>query len=576
MDILGFLSPSPFAWQPEIGTTPQLEEVAEGFPIELFTDFHNVIFGPKETTVPIEVLPKAEKIGYLYGSYGFLLFFNRIHVLPNSINVGNLANNQTRTIEIFNAFLSETQTLEEIGLNGNLSGVTLSATAPEVFPPMASKFFTLSINTAGSPAFDGFFNFVFDNATAPPLSVRGQRIIPFVFAHNWQTLPIESVEYLTKIYETIGDLETAVKHRPFPRRRLKYRHTVLDNPTIEEIAEKRAELEAVVYSWMHRPYALPIWEDQLYLSSLLAAGATEVPANPVGLDFDEGGYIIFWRNASEYELIEISEVTGSAIKFTRATERDWQAATIIMPARLARLQQSVDFVKETEELLEFETTWIVEPDQRSINRIGTFSAPTYRGFPIWLAAYRFADQLENMSSRKQTIFDYQIGARSVIPAGINPRGNFPNAVINVSRAEMAAFYGFLNDRAGKLNPAWFPSWSKDFQLIDDAGNGATAIAVRGNRFSNVYATGANRKDIMIRWNDDYKFYVRIESAAPIDENSENLLLAAPLPRALLLTNYDRISFLKFARLEADSMEITKESTTISRAEFTCRELVASE
>lgn len=580
-NIAGVLLETGFQLNGETGLTPALTEgLPNIFPADVLPPFVPLpIAGAVAIAAPIDILPQAEFAGAIVPSIGDL-FFNRIHVLPNVINVGNLANKQTRQIEIFNAYIEETQTLETVAENGNLSGVAFDLEPPQVFAPFGSKFFTITINAAGAPAFNGFYSFTFDNATAPDLSVLGQRIIPFVFPHNWNALPVEAVEYLTKVYETRADYETAVKFRAFPRRRLKYRHTVIENADPKQIAEARAELESAIYSWMHRPFALPIWEDCLFLSSFLSADATEINCNPVGLDFDAGGYILFWKNSKDFELIEITEVLSNKIKFKRATERDWTGATLVLPARLARLADSVDFVGETEDILEFSTEWIVEPDQRSINRIGTFTAPTYRGFPIWLAAYRFADTIERSLNRKQTIIDFGIGARAVLPTGANPRGNFPAAVINMNRQEIAAFYGFLDQRAGKLNPCWFPSWANDAQLLDTAGETATSITVAGNRFSNVYAADpsadSNRRDLMIRWKDDFKFYVRVLSATAVNSEKENLFLSAPLPRILTPANIDRISFLRFARLEADRVELTKETTNVSRAEFICRELVAAE
>lgn len=581
MNIAGFLIPNSFLLNGATGTTPQLEEgLPANLPFEL-TPPTNAAFGGTITEAgAIEVQPQTELNGALIPSFG-AVFFNRIHVLPNVINVGNLANKQTREIEIFNAFIETTQTLETVTPNGNLSGVAFDAAPPEVFAPFASKFFELTINAAGAPSFNGFFAFEFDLATAPNLIVSGQRIIPFTFPHNWNVLPIENLEFLTKIYESRADYETAQKLRPFPRRRLKYRHTAIESTNAAEIAETRAEMEAVLYSWLHRPFALPIWEDLQILTGELAAGAETLPvASTVGLDFDAGGYVIFWKDSANYELIEIESVSANSIALARPTEKTWQPATLVLPARLARLSGEQMLSGETEDILEFETTWIIEPSQKSTNRVGVWNAPVYRTFPVWLGALRLAEAIENRIGRKQSVFDYETGGRSVIATGANPRGSFPAASVNMNREEIAAFYGFLEQRAGKLNPCWFPSWANDARLIATAGSAADSITIAGNRFSNVYAAapeaGKNRRDLMIRWKTGEMFFVRVESAEAINEFSENLFLSAPLPRLLSPETVDRISFLRFARLEADTIELAKETTNFSRSEFILRELVAAE
>lgn len=580
MNIAGFLIPNSFLLNGATGTTPALEEgLPANFPFELTPPSTAAIAGGLTVAAPLSIQPAADLAGALIPSFG-ALFFNRIHVLPNVINVGNLANKQTREVEIFNAFIETTQTLETVTPNGNLSGVAFDATLPEVFAPFASKFFELTINSAGAPSFNGFFALEFDLATAPNLIVYGQRIIPFTFPHNWNVLPVENLEYLTKIYESRADYETAQKLRPFARRRLKYRHTAIESTDAAAIAEARAELESVLYSWLHRPFALPIWEDLTVLTGELAAGAETLAVQTVGLDFDAGGYVIFWRNSESFELIEIESVSSNSINLARPTEQTWQPATLVLPARLARLSGEQILSGETEDILEFETTWIIEPSQKSTNRVGVWNPPQYRTFPVWLSAFRLAEAIENRIGRKQTVFDYETGGRSVITSGVNPRGSFPAAAVNMNREEIAAFYGFLDQRAGKLNPCWFPSWANDAKLIATAGSAATSVTIAGNRFSNVYAAepeaGKNRRDLMIRWKTGEMFFVRVESAEPINEISENLFLSAPLPRLLSPETVDRISFLKFARLEADNIELTKETTNVSRSEFILRELVAAE
>lgn len=577
--INGNILESPFQLD-ETFLSPELSEFAEAnFPVEVEPPVAGLVAAPVSIAAPLSFFHQT--IGGAILPTFADLFFNRIHVLPVKINVGNLANKQTRQIEIFNAWIAEGATLENVTPNGELSGVDFAITPPVVFAPLQSFNFELTINEVGAPNFNGFYEFDFGLKTAPNLTVLGRRIILFPFSHNWENLPSETLEYLTAIFESRADYEQGQKLRPFPRRRLKYFHTPIESGELLAIAENRAELEALLYLWMHRVFALPIWEDLVVLVANLPAGSTEVSIATAGLDYDAGSYIVFWKNSGELELIEIESVTSSLVTLARPTENDWNIGTLILPARLARLAAQIELSGETEEHLQFETEWMLEPNQQSINRIGTFSAPTYRGFPVVLSAFRMNETFQTQLTRKQTLIDYETGGRTVLASGANPRGRFPLSLINLTRTEQKAFYAFLEARSGKLNPCWFPSWQRDFQLLATAGSGATSIVVKGNRFSNIYGAdydnfGFNRRDLLIRWLDGTNFFVRVLSAAPVDEQSETLLLNAALPKELTVSQLDCISFLKFARFESDNIEIVKETINASRAEINLRELVAAE
>jgi len=564
----------------ETGLTPQVSEFLEAnFPFEV--ENPNLAYSGSGITSNVPISVEFQSIeGNILETFGDL-FFNRIHVVPVKIDVGNLANKQTREIEIFNAWILESADLDAVTPNGVLSGVDFDITPPISFPPLTGFSFELTINTSGTPAFNGFYQFDFGSKSAPDLTVLGRRIILFPFRHNWSQLPKEVLEYLTTIHEGTSDMEQGVKLRPFPRRRITYFHSPIEDGDLANIADNRSELEALLYSWINRIFALPIWEDVSVLQNDLASGSLNIPLSTVGLDYDEGSYVILWKDSKTFELIEIETVNSGSLGLARATDLEWSQGALILPARLSRLNSEVELSGDTEEHLQFETEWILESNQKSTNRIGTYTALSYRGFPVFMETNQLDDKIKIQLSEKNTQIDYGLSTRTVIRKGYNPRSRFSIFHLNSNRSEISSWYGFLENRSGKLNPCWYPTWARDFELLNVVASGATSMVVRGNRFSNIYGKdydnfGLNRRDILIRWKDKTNFFVRILSASPVDENSETLLLNGSFPKELQVAQVDRISFIRFARFESDNVEVTKENNNVSRSTINLRELVASE
>lgn len=581
----GGLLDTGFVLYGDTGLTPNIDS---GLPVDFPTEINNYFSNQSDSgplsnvAAPVDIIPNDNYQGAIIPNFGTDVFFDRIHVLPNVIDVGNLANNQTRTIEIFNAFIQESATLNAYSPNGLLSGVQFNIdNLPVQFFPLSSHFYQLKINTTGSPNFDGFYDFDFGEKSAPPLSVKGRRIIIFPFKHNWVQLPTETLEFLTQIYESRSDLESSQKLRPYPRRKLKYYHTPIESGELKYIAESKAEMEAIIYLWMHRIFALPIWEDFSVLVGTLNLGSLSVPMPTTGLDYDSGSYIVFWKSASKFELVEIDTVSQNSISLIRATQNEWGPGTLILPARLARLASMPQFKGDTEDILQFETEWALEPNQKSIKRIGTYTAPVYRNFPVYMPTYINDGEYSTSLKRKQVEIDYGTGMKSVASLGKNPRGNFPALHLNLSRLEASKFYGFINDRSGRLNPCWFPSWARDFTISEVISNNSSSLIVKGNRFSNIYGGdyqnfGFNRRDLMIRWTDGTILFARVMNAAIIDDETEVLQIDKTFPKEMQVNQLDRISFLKFARFESDNIEIVKETGNISHSELSLMELVAAE
>ena len=93
---------------------------------------------------PVDVASRAAA-GVRQGSF-FDDWYNRIHLAPTALDVGNLVSAQTHQIEVWNAYRTPQQ-LAAITAQGN-DGLTLTGPAapPTTYAPLEARIYTLSVD----------------------------------------------------------------------------------------------------------------------------------------------------------------------------------------------------------------------------------------------------------------------------------------------------------------------------------------------------------------------------------------------------------------------------------------------
>jgi hypothetical protein len=515
------------------------------------------------------VAPGAALTGFRALSFADL-WFNRIHVFPAIVDAGNLVFNEVRNVEIWNSFLSASKQISAVTPSGELSGVALNLTPPADFAPLESIVYELTISLSGAPDFAGAFAFTLADATpAPLLLVSGRRIIPIPFRADWSRLPSESLDYLTKVYEADSGMEKRVRFRSAAaRRRLSFSLALVAGNDAARNNRLRMIYDALIYGWQNRIFAVPVWMDAVQLGEDLTAGATAIPADALYRDFDAGGYVILWTDETNYEIAEIESVTATEIRTRRPLLNEWpKYRTRIIPARLARTAARVD-VDELSGAVDMSSVeFLLETGQTFTNRRAAWTAPVYRGFPVWMRPNSADDSKGREINRKIVRLENPPGFDYVTSKDAAPRARADIAIVLIGRAEIAAFFGWIDDRAGRLKAAWFPTFRRDFELMEVAAAGSNSITVRDIGYSGLVFAGGNRLDVMISLLNGNVYFRRITGAASNGDGTENLTFDSIIPVELSAGNIDRICYLRPARLDSDTVTLEWETTDKARSVY---------
>lgn len=144
--------------------------------------------------------------------YGFLDWFNRMHVQYAVLDLGNLISAQVREVEVFSTYFTDRALTTVTPTNDD--GLVLAA--PGAYPltwlPFASKTFELTAGTDGPANIDANYDFQFDIGTIP-MSVIGTRVILWAFHPDWRQPVLERLEWLTTVVRSYNGKEQRMRVR---------------------------------------------------------------------------------------------------------------------------------------------------------------------------------------------------------------------------------------------------------------------------------------------------------------------------------------------------------------------------
>lgn len=541
---------------------------------QLHAEAAQAVAGELVNTQPVAV-ESREITGHAMASFADL-WYGRVHVIPASINVGNLVAEQTREIEVFNAYIADERELSEVTEAGNLDGVALTTGAvPQTFAPLQSKFFSLAITLQGSPSFLGTYTFTFDTEAAG-LAVAGTRVVAWPFAHNWGAAALtESFAWLTDIITAKKGAEQRRQIRGHERRTVEIESLIAASNDVRENARAVRSLDALLFGWQDRVFALPIWQDQTFLDTAAEAGAITVECDTVTRDFDDGGLCVLWRRFDDYEIAEIETVADDSITLKRGLNGSYAAGVKVFPVRLATMPDNLQVEEITAAVHSLRVVFQIETDEITTRRMVAGDRVTYRGADVYLRKNSATDTGQAVGV--ESVFDvrdYDTGRRRQKRRETAGRRVTDFRALFSSRAEIVDFLAWLRTRAGRLRGVWAPTYKFDFEIKEAANESASSLRVENFGYSQMYAQHPARRDVAIMFNDGTVLFRRITGSS-VDGDDEIISFDEEFGRDIEIDDVDRVSFLTFRRLDQDGVSLAWLTDTAATTAFAFRDLLTT-
>lgn len=467
--------------------------------------------------------------------------YDRIHVSVAALDLGNLVTAQQRTIMVWNAYRGSRQ-VQDLSLV-NADGITFTSVPSPSYAPGQEKAYTMVIDTSGPPVIDASISFDFGGGIVIAIPITGSRVTAWSWAPDWSDRMLERLEWRTDVLQAYRGEEQRRALRLGPRQAVEF------GVTAE--GDARRHLEAVLWNWGARVFAVPLWFDGLELDAPLAAGATAVAVDPALRQFAAGELIMLLGETSrDVEVLEI-DALGAGIDLVSPTTRDWPAGTRVFPARTARIDGDATLPRFTGAVssarMRFEMT---EPAAWPASA----GATTYRGQPVMEERPDWSGSPELRLQRKLAVLDDNTGRVVVEDEARMPLPQLRTRHTLMGRAEIDAWRARLFALRGKQGPIWVPSWAEDLVLVATVGSSGTALDVRWTGYTQYLQGEIHRKDIRIELFDGTVLYRRITGSTELDADTERLVIDAPPGQTIEPADVALISWLALMRQESDAAE----------------------
>lgn len=375
------------------------------------------------------------------------------------------------------------------------------------------------------------------------LTIDGQQVYAWVWPPDWQQGLLERLEWMTDVLQAYRGEQQRRSLRLAPRQALEF--------SVLVEGDDRRQMEALLWGWGGKTFAVPLWFDGMTLAAPLAVASTSIPLDPAGRQFAAGEPVLLvGASPREAELVLVDTV-GADLQLAAATASAWPAGTRVYPARLARLDGEASLPRFTGAAatgrLVFE---MVTPATWSADAGST----TYRGRPVlehgpnWLEAPALGLQ------RKGELLDAGIGLVAFEDEADMPIAAQSGRWLLESRAQVNAWRSRLFALRGKQGSLWVPSWADDLTVLADIASGVNTVDVSWIGYTDQLVGQPGRSDIRIQLHDGTVFYRRITGATVIDSTRERLSLDSALGVAVPKSSIALVSWMALMHNASDSAE----------------------
>lgn len=497
-------------------------------------------WGARTPVLPVESAA-ASRNGYRAHSY-YDDFYNRIHVRPAALALGNIASDQDRDLIVWNAYDSQSVTIT--AAESTDADIVVQGAFPQVIAPLREAVFRVGVSTAGSPVINAKITITFEGMDGRVVPVTGNRVLAWPVPCDWGSRVDETLEWKTDVQHAINGSRTAIPLRGAPR-------CGLDFDVIADRAERRV-LEAMLHQWAGRTWVLPIWPDVEWLSEDLPAGATSIPLRTAGSDLHADGMLMLWSAVDRYELVRIDSVQADAVTLAGATTQAWPRGSRAWPCRMARMESAPTMRRLTDRLVAMRCQFrIDEPaDWPAVHTL-----PLYAGFPVLSRGDESTDP-ESAFDRQLVVLDGDVGLVHTHDPSGHAWQRQSHAWRLYGRAERTANRSLLYWLQGRAQSLWVPSYMDDLQLALPTTSIADALIVRYAGASAFSALAPGRRHMRIELWDGRVFHRRAAAVAQFADGTERVELDTPLGEVLQPQQVRQISWMALCAQGNDRITIT--------------------
>lgn len=471
-------------------------------------------------------------------------YYNRVHITPGSIDLGNVVSAQSTPVSLWNAYL-QPRTLNAI--DGLDEGIEISGqpAAPLLFPPLKELLWDVTVTPDGQPVLDTTLAWQFEGDITAALRITANRIIAWTFVPDWGDGIEETLTASTDILQSESAVSQRRQLRLTPRREF-------SGPMYAE-GRERQYLDLALFGWSDRIWAMPIWPDIQLLEVAVDVDADFIQCATEHLDFRAAGLAMLrGEDAFTTETVEILDVLSTGLQLKRGTQQAWPVGSRLYPVRTAQLQSEPELTKLTDRLIEASVQFLVVEECDWPEWLPT---TLYRGRPVWDRRPDDSENLTHSARRLRSTLDSGMAIPLITDTAQRALQMLGQRHLDLGREARALVRSFIYGMRGRQKVVWVPSHMDDLTLTATASAVATTLDVANIGYTRFSNGKPGRRDIRIElWNGTVLMR-RITGAIELDGQTERMAIDAALGIEIQPGDVARISWMNLCRFEADAQRI---------------------
>lgn len=497
-------------------------------------------------------------------------WFEDVHVLPRSIDLGNLITSQTIDFDVFNGYRYAEKTFASFTNNAG-SGISTSGlpSLPTSVFRLDTVEFDVIVDTDGDSTIDGTFDIVIGGETIS-VPISGSRIVMFPYQPN---APLdETLEFLTEVLTAVDGTEQRIALRKNPRQ-------VFNFTVMADNDRERQRISNLLFDWQGRVFGLPVWAESTRLTSDVSVNDTTINVtSTANADYRTGDLAIVLKDDDTFDALTVASTTSTSITFSSEITNAYTAGdsdVLVMPLRTVFCESAVTRSKYKVGPEEFQLTFrVIDNDADLADTTGWTSHPSnskvildgsVKGVALNVVRGRHQGRLE----RRLVEIDSKTGLFTQSSPWNRSKDTEPLNVFVYDRALLWDVRQLLHALRGQQVSFYLPTFFPDVTVNSAVVSGGSTLQIVNAGYSQYSGDRVPRNLIRLTTTGGDEYIASVSSASEVDADTEalavvvllkNQVAAGPTwPDNIAVEDIERVDFVQKVRLASDSVTISHEN-----------------
>ena len=331
--------------------------------------------------------------------------------------------------------------------------------------------------------------------------------------------------------------------------------------------QKSMWLKGNLFHNINEIWAIPIWADYTTLTTTASGGTATL--NVAEADYrhfedDRQAIVIDVDDWTSYEAVTISGTTSNTVVVSGTLVSTWDAGSLVLPLWECRINPAQIVSRQVQSV---DTYSIVGMEAYESQNTFTYTVPstsvtTYSGYDVFDKAPN--SPIEYNFYRPYELTQYHgLGDTETYYADDQTDMPIKASFIYNTKESIRGLYDFFDNKQGRLNTFWMPSWNMDLILTAAVGSGDVILNVENIDYTGIWLPNdLVGRHLYIQLPDQSYVLRKITGAT-----STTVTIDSSVGTAINDYTHAYISFLNFSRFDVDELMIDFHTNNVTARTF---------